>query len=117
MSSIVFQDYESTRARRSLAMLLIDRQNEFREIANAIGYSTRYANWEEFVLRFSLEFNDCFMMWSEGKNVNDHNKIHKCMTLMSQIAHDKSNMTQLTKLQNIVYRIACDFETIYDKLA
>lgn len=116
MSSVVFQDYESTRAQRSLAMLLIDRQNEFREIANAIGYSTRYDNWEEFVLRFSLEFDDCFVMWSEGKNVNDHNRIHKCMTLMSQIAHDKSNMTQITKLQNIAYRIACDFKVIYNKL-
>jgi len=116
MNSLVFHDYESIRAKRSLAMLLIGRQNEFHEIANAIGYSTRYDNWEEFVLRFSLEFNDCFIMWSEGKNVNDHNSIHKCMTVMSQIAHNKSNMTQITKLQNIAYRIACDFKVIYDKL-
>ena len=114
--SIVFQDYEYARTKRSLAMLLIDRQNEFRELANAIGYSTEYDNWEEFILLFSLEFDDCFTMWSEEKNPSDHIRIHKCMRLMSQIAHDKSNITQLTKLQNIAYRIAKDFHVIYAKL-
>lgn len=114
--SLVFQDYESARTKRSLVMLLMDRQNEFRELANAIGYSIKYDDWEKFILRFSLEFDDCFTMWSEEKNPSDHNRIHKCMRLMSQIGHDTSNITQFTKLQNIAYRIAKDFHVIYAKL-
>jgi hypothetical protein len=73
------------KAKRSLDMLLIDRSNEFHELASAIGYSTTYNNWEEFILRFCLEFDDCFNMWSEKYNLGDHNKIHKCMTIMRQM--------------------------------
>lgn len=114
MSILVFQNYELFRTRTSLQMLLIDRQNEFRELANAIGYSTNYNRWEEFILRFSLEFDDCFKMWSTDEN--DHGKIHKAMTLMRQISYGKSNMNEVTKLQNIAYRIANDFKIIYEKL-
>jgi uncharacterized protein YbgA (DUF1722 family) len=77
--SLVFRDYESARMKRTLVMLLIHRQNEFRELANAIGYSMKYDDWEEFILRFSLEFDDCLTMWSGEKNPSDHNRIYKCM--------------------------------------
>ena len=114
MSTLVFQNYEPVRTRTSLQMLLLDRQNEFRELANAIGYSTKYEKWEEFILRFSIEFDDCFKMWSTDEN--DHGKIHKAMTLMRQMSYGKSSMNEVTKLQNIAYRIANDFKVIYDKL-
>lgn len=114
MSILVFQNYEPTRARISLQMLVLDKQNEFRELANAIGYSTRFDRWEEFVLRFSMEFYECFKMWSTDE-IN-HDKIHKAMTLMRQMSHGKSNMNEVAKLQNIAYRIASDFKVIYDRL-
>lgn len=114
MSTLVFQNYEPVRTKASLHMLFLDRQNEFRELANAIGYSTKFEGWKEFVLRFSVEFDDCFKMWSTDEN--DHGKIHKAMTLMRQMSHGKSNMNEVAKLQNIAYRIANDFKVIYDKL-
>ena len=104
------------KAKRSLDMLLIDRSNEFHELANAIGYSTTYSNWQEFILRFCLEFDDCFEMWSEKDSLEDHNRIHKCMTIMRQIGQGRSNIDQVTKLQNMAYRIAKDFKVIYDRL-
>jgi|SRR5579883_1302243 len=104
------------KAKRALDMLLIDRSNEFRELASAIGYSTKFDNWEEFILRFCLEFEDCFSMWSENQEDGDHNKIHKCMTIMSQIGHGKSSIEQMTKLQNMAYRIAKDYGVICQRL-
>lgn len=92
----------------ALGMLLIDRSNEFREIAGAIGYSTKFDNWGEFILRFCLEFDDCFKMWPERDSYSNHNKIHKCMTIMLQIGQVSTNISHITKLQNTAYRIAKD---------
>ena len=113
-STGVYQN--DSRTKRTLDMLLIDRSNEFHELASAIGYSTTYSNWEEFILRFCLEFDDCFEMWSEKDNHEDHNRIHKCMTIMRQIGQGSSNIVQVTKLQNMAYRIAQDFKVMYDRL-
>lgn len=109
-----YQNY--VKAKRSLDMLLIDRSNEFHELASAIGYSTTCNNWEEFILRFCLEFDDCFDMWSEKDNLGNHDRIHKCMTIMSQIGQGRSNIVQVTKIQNMAYRIAKDFKVMYDRL-
>lgn len=38
------------------------------------------------------------------------------MTMMRQIAMGRSNITEVTKLQNMAYRIAEDFKIIYDRL-
>ncbi|SMH70395.1 hypothetical protein [Candidatus Nitrosotalea okcheonensis] len=115
MTSI--QDFQdNARTKRSLDMLLIDRSNEFHELASAIEYSTRHNNWEGFILKFCLEFNDCFKMWSNRSNHEDHHMVHKCMTIMNQIGHGRSNITQMAKIQNMAYRIAKDFNVIYDRL-
>lgn len=106
----------NSKTKRSLDMILIDRSNEFHEIADAIGYSTTHSNWEEFVLRFCLEFDNCFTMWSEKDDLGDHNNIHKCMTIMRQIGQRSSNIVHVTKLQNMAYRIAKDFKVMYDRL-
>jgi hypothetical protein len=41
-------------------MLLIDRSNEFRELAKGIVYPTSGKNWELVILNFCLEFSGCF---------------------------------------------------------
>ncbi|MDH2907171.1 MAG: hypothetical protein PXX83_03640 [Candidatus Nitrosotalea sp.] len=111
------QDFhDNTKTKRSLDMLLIDRSNEFQELASAIDYSTNYSNWEEIILRFCLEFNDCFEMWSDKVNHEDHYRVHKCMTIMNQMGQGRSNITQMAKIQNMAYRIAKDFNVIYDRL-
>ncbi len=112
-AKLVTSEYNPFKVRRSLDRLLINRSNEFREIAHAIGYPVTHQHWEEFILRFCLEFDDCFKMWSDKEDNVDHNRVHKCMTMMRQIAVRKQNMTEVAKLQNAAYRIAEDFKVLY----
>lgn len=107
--------YDLYKAKYALNRLLINRSNEFHEIARAIGYPTVQKDWEELILRFCLEFNGCFEMWSDKDDYSNHNKVHKCMTMMRQIAIGKSNMTEVTKLQITACRVAEDFKILYNR--
>ncbi|MFN3654059.1 MAG: hypothetical protein ACK4TO_01885 [Candidatus Nitrosotenuis sp.] len=112
---------EPKKAKEALDMLLIDRSNEFKELARSMGIPTTSHNWEQIILQFCLEFNDCFKMLTQVEGPNDatkdsHNKIHQCMTLIRQIARGKTNMIEITHLQNIAYTLAEEFKTIYKRL-
>lgn len=109
-------NYDEKIAQQSLQMLLIDRSNEFRELAHGIGYPITTKNWEITVLNFCLDYNDCFKAWSDKDAAPDHTKVHKCMTQMRQIAMGKSNMIEVTKLQNLAYTIAEEFKSVYNRL-
>jgi len=113
--------FEPEKAKESLQMLLVDRKNEFKELANGMRIPTTAKNWEEIILQFCLEFNSCFSMLTQPDGPNDatvdsHNKIHQCMTLLRQIARGKSNMNEITHLQNLAYTIAEEFKTVYKRL-
>lgn len=115
------EGFEPKKAEESLAMLLVDRSNEFKELARGMGIPTTYKNWEHIILKFCLEFNGCFRVLTQVEGPNDttedsHNKIHQCMTLIRQIARGKSNMIEITHLQNIAYTLAEEFKTIYKRL-
>ena len=97
---------------KALRMLLVDKSNEFRELADGIGYPTDSENWELVILNFSLDFSHSFVMWSDLGSPCDHTAVHKSMTQMKQLARGKTNMTEVTKLQNIAFRIAEDFKSI-----
>jgi len=114
--SSALDNYDATIAKKSIQMLLIDRSNEFRELAHGMGYPTNTKDWETIILNFCLDFNDCFKMWSDINIPPDHNQVHKCMTQMRQIAMGKSNMVEVTKLQNIAYTLAEEFKSIYKRL-
>lgn len=105
-----------TKSDKALEMLLADKSNEFREIANGIGYPTNTENWEWIVLNFVLDFSHSFVIWSDLSTPYDHNAIHKSMTQMRQLAQGKTNMTEVTKLQNIAFRIAEDFKSICKRM-
>lgn len=114
--------YDSKKAKESLDMLLIDRGNEFKELANGMGIPTTSKNWEQIILKFCLDFNDCFYVITRTEGPNDpmedsHNKIHQCMTLIRQIARGKTSMIELTHLQNLAYTLAEEFKTIYKRLS
>ena len=109
------ENYDAARAKKSLKMLLIDRSNEFRELAKGIGFPTKEKNWEDIILRFSLDFVECFKMWS-GQNSNDHISIHKCDLIMRQLANGKYNINQLTELQNTAFLVSEDFKAIYKRI-
>lgn len=113
--SSALDNYDLTKAHKALKMLLIDRSNEFRTLAQGIGYPTNTKDWELIVLNFSLDFVECFNIWSD-EAPPDHNQIHKCMTQMRQLARGKSNMTEVTHLENTAYLIAEDFKSIYKRM-
>ena len=114
--SSALDNYDVIIAKKSLQMLLIDRSNEFRELAHGMGYPTNTKDWEVIILNFCLDFNDCFKVWSDQDTPSDHNTIHKCMTQMRQIAMGKTNMVEVTKLQNVAYTLAEEFKSIYNRL-
>jgi hypothetical protein len=115
-------DFESKKAKESLEMLLVDRKNEFKEIANGMGIPTNSPNWEHIILKFCLDFDQCFkevLTTVEGPNdatESSHNKIHQCLTLLRQIGRGKTSMIEMTHLQNLAYTIAEEFKTIYKRL-
>ena len=113
--SSALDNYDLKKAHKSLKMLLIDRSNEFRILANGIGYPTNTENWELIILNFCLDFIECFNAMS-GEMNPDHNQIHKCMTLMRQMSRGKSNMTEVTHIENTAYLIAEDFKAIYKRM-
>jgi len=108
--------YDVKKAEKSLKMLLNDKSNEFRELAHGIGYPTTNKDWELIILNFGLGFIYCFKAWSSKDNDADHMQVHKCNTMMRQIGLGKSNMTEVTHLENIAYRIAEDFKAIYKRI-
>ena len=114
--SSALDKYDTKKADKALKMLLIDRSNEFRELANGMGYPTHGKNWELVILNFCLDFSDCFKTWSDKNVPPDHLQVHKCNTMMRQIALGKPNMTEVTKLQNIAYGISEDFKAIYKRI-
>jgi hypothetical protein len=114
--------FESKKAKESLDMLLIDRSNEFKELAGGMGIPTSSTSWEQIILKFCLDFNDCFYVITRPDGPNDmtedsHNKIHQCLTLMRQIARGKTNMIEFTHLQNLAYTLAEEFKTLYKRLS
>jgi hypothetical protein len=115
-------DFESKKAKESLEMLLVDRKNEFKELANGMGIPTNSPNWEHIILKFCLDFDQCFkevLTTVEGPNdatESSHNKIHQCLTLLRQIGRGKTSMIEMTHLQNLAYTIAEEFKTIYKRL-
>lgn len=115
--------YDPKKAKESLDMLLIDRRNEFKELANGMKIPTTSKNWEENILKFCLDFNVCFydvITKVEGPNdatEESHNKIHQCMTLIRQLARGKTNMIEITHMQNLAYTLAEEFKSIYKRLS
>ena len=113
--------YEPKKAEESLRMLLVDRSNEFKELAHGMGIPTSSKNWEHTILKYCMEFNDCFYVITSLEGPNDstedgHNRIHQFMTLVRQIARGKTNMIEITHLQNLAYTLAEEFKAIYKRL-
>jgi hypothetical protein len=115
------EGFEPKKAKESLSLLLKTRENEFKELAKGMGIPTTAKNWHEIILQFCMEFNGCFYAMTTIEGPNDateesHNNIHKCMTLMRQIARGKPSMIEVTHLQNLSYSLAEEFKTIYKRL-
>lgn len=104
-------------SQKSLELLLNDRHNEFRELADIIGIPKTTKGWEFIILKFCLDFRDCFVAWSQKDNNLDHNTVHKSMTLIRQLAKGRKTMTDLAHLENLAYTLAEEFRAVYNRLS
>lgn len=102
--------------KKSLDLLLVDRNNEFRELADVIGIPKTTVGWEFIILKFCLDFRDCFVAWSKKDGELDHNAIHKSMTLIRQLAKGQKNMTELAHWENLTYTLAEEYSAVYKRL-
>lgn len=110
--------YEQEKTRRALGMLLVDRKNEFRELASALApkkSTTGMENWEMFVLNFCLDVDDAFKSWS-GKSVLEVTSPTKALTILRQLGRGKNTMNQLSHMLNISYDLATEFKVIYNRI-
>ena len=57
--------YDEKRVRETLNLLLRDRKNEFSEMAKATGIPKTSDDWEVVILKFCLDFEDCFKIWTD----------------------------------------------------
>ena len=107
--------FEEKRARGALNLLLRDRRNEFRELANSIGIPLTSEDWEVIVLRFCLDFYECFNIWSSSVSPNP-NQTQKCMTIMRSVARGKKTISEISHIQNIAFNLCKEFENIYGRI-
>lgn len=111
--------YTEEKIKQALDMLLIDRRNEFRELAAVILPNLKtistMSNWEKFVLNFCLDVEESFKTWS-GKSPLLKSSPQKALTILRQLSRDKTSMNQLSHFLNISYNLSIEFKEIYRRL-
>ncbi|HEY4680979.1 MAG TPA: hypothetical protein VIH04_06920 [Nitrosarchaeum sp.] len=108
----LIEGYDEKRVRETLNLLLRDRKNEFREVADTIGIPKTSEDWEAIILKFCLDFEECFKIWTDEIEP-DALKNTKCMTIMRGIAKGKKNISEVFHIQDIAYTICKDFHETY----
>lgn len=109
--------YDGPKSARALDVLLVNRHEEFRELAHVIfarlppGMGP-VSGWEVFVLNFTLDVVDQFRVWCNEEPVNGQSAI-KALTILRQLGTPRSTMNQVTHMLNLSYTIAEEFKVIY----
>ena len=111
----LIEGYQPDKAKKALDLLLRDRKNEFKEIAGSIRIPTNSEEWEIIILKFCLDFEECFEIWTGGDQP-DQKKTFKCMTIMREIAKGKKSVTEISHIQNVAYNLYQEFHNIYNRL-
>lgn len=106
--------YDEKRVRETLNLLLRDRKNEFQELADTIGIPRTSEDWEVIILKFCLDFEECFKIWTD-ETEPDSLKNTKCMTIMREIAKGKKNISEVFHIENIAYTISTEFHETYKR--
>ncbi len=112
------EEYDSEKIHQSLDMLYMDRKNEFRELSLVLLNEKALKampNWKEFVLNFCLDVEEAFMTWS-GKIPLSVSSPQKALTILRQLAHEKTSMNQLAHLLNLSCNLSIEFKEIYRRL-
>ena len=111
-------EYKEGKIAQALDMLYVDRKNEFRELSQVLLNEKALQvmpHWKEFVLNFSLDVEEAFKAWS-GQRSLSVGAPQKALTILRQLAHDKTSMNQLAHLLNLSCNLSCEFKEIYRRL-
>ncbi len=111
-------EYKEEKIRQALDMLYVDRKNEFRELSQVLLKEKALQSmnhWKEFVLNFSLDVEKAFKTWS-GQSDLLPSSPQKSLTILRQLAHDKTSMNQLAHLLNLSCNLSIEFKEIYRRL-
>jgi hypothetical protein len=107
--------FDETKVRETLNLMLRDKRNEFHELAESIGIPTTTDDWEVIILKFCLDFEDCFKIWTDNEEPNSL-KNAKCMTIMREIAKGKKHFSEIINLENIAHTIYTEFHHTYKRI-
>ncbi len=111
-------EYDAEKITQVLDMLYVDRVAEFRELSLELlpeKALKSMPNWKEFVLNFCLDVEESFKTWS-GQSALSVSSPQKALTILRQLAHDKSSMNQLAQLLNLSCTISIEFKELYKRL-
>ena len=111
-------EYKEGKIAQALDMLYVDRKNEFRELSQVLLNEKALQvmpHWKEFVLNFSLDVEEAFKAWS-GQISLSVGAPQKALTILRQLAHDKTSMNQLAHLLNLSCNLSIEFKEIYRRL-
>ncbi len=114
----MLKEFNEEKMQQSLDMLYLDRKNEFRELSEVLLTEKALKSmptWKAFVLNFSLDVEEAFKTWS-GQSPLSPSSPQKALTILRQLAHDKTTMNQLVHLLNIAFNISLEFKEIYRRL-
>ena len=112
------EEYKPEKITQVLDMLYVDRKIEFRELGLEILNEKALqgmSHWKEFVLNFCMDVEESFMTWS-GKNPLSVSSPQKALTILRQLARNKTSMNQLAHLLNLSCTISLEFKEIYRRL-
>ena len=114
--------FEPQKTKRALDMLLIDRKNEFRELAEVIfsnvPSSTTQLNdsaSQKFVLDFCLDVNEACKVWAGQERLLQNSSL-KALTILRQLSRGQKAMNSLAHLLNISYNLAEEFKVVYSRI-
>ena len=112
------EEYKEEKITKALDMLYVDRVIEFRELSLVLlseKVLQRMPHWKEFVLNFCLDVEEAFKTWT-GQSALSVKSPQKALTLLRQLAHNNTNMNQLTHMLNLSCTISIEFKEIYRRL-
>jgi len=114
--------FEPEKARHALDMLLIDRKNEFRELAEVIcsnlpssAAPLTDSESQKFILDFSLDVNEAFKVWSGQERLLQNSSL-KALTILRQLSRGQKAMNSLAHLLNISFNLAEEFKVVYNRI-
>ncbi len=112
------EEYTPEKIQKALDMLYVDRVIEFRELSLVLLTEKALQSmphWKEFVLNFCMDVEEAFKTWTGKSNLTVKSP-QEALTLLRQLAHDKTTMNQLTHMLNLSCTISLEFKELYRRM-